>query len=175
MSAPTAVDDLLQSPEVAGMIEAVAHRVGIFYGVGYLDHDDVIAELTAVTADCAVRFDPRRHSKFTTLLWPRLHGAAVDLRRRNGRKSRRGKTRPVEVDLDSVTLSVSMPDSMEARLDLEAALARLPASERAVVLMRDFGGLEAEDIAGLIGCEASDCRLERRLGLRRLRVSLPIR
>jgi RNA polymerase sigma factor (sigma-70 family) len=175
MSAPTAVDALLQSPEVVGMIEAVAHRVGIYNGVGYLDADDVKAELMAVAADCAGRFDPQRHSKFTTLLWPRLYGCAVDLRRRHGRRSRRGKQRPIEVALDSVTISATVSDSTEARLDLEGALACLPASERAVILMRDYGGMLAEDIAGLIGYEPADARLDRRLGLRRLRVGLPAR
>ena len=175
MSAPDPVATILQAPEVTGMIEAVAHRVGIYSGIGYLDADDVKAELMAVAADCAARFDPRRHSKFTTLLWPRLYGCAVDLRRRHGRKSRRGKARPVEVSLDTVTVQAVVSDSTEARLDLEGALDHLPASERAVILMRDYGGLLAEDIARLIGCEPGDCRLERRLGLRRLRVGLPAR
>lgn len=175
MNAPAAVEALLESDDVVGMIEAAAHRVGIHGGVGYLDADDVKAELMAVAAECAGRFDPHRHSKFTTLLWPSLYGKAVDLRRRHGRKSRRGKARPVEVSLDAATLKTVAAESPDARLDLEAALAALPASERAVVLMRDYGGLEAEAIAGMIGCEPGDCRLERRLGLRRLRVGLPAR
>lgn len=179
MSAPDPIAAILQAPEVVGMIEAVAHRVGIYSGVGYLDADDVKAELMAVAADCAGRYDPQHDpchdSKFTTLLWPRLYGCAVDLRRRHGRRSRRGKARPVEVALDTVTIQAAVSDSTEARLDLEGALAHLPASERAVILMRDYGGMLAEDIARLMGYEPADARLDRRLGLRRLRVSLPVR
>ena len=105
MDAATAA--LLESPELAGMILAAAHRAGIFYGVGYLDRDDVLAELTEQAVIAATDYNPAV-GKFTTHLWLRLLGHAVDLRRRHGRMARNGLPRPTEVPFPEEQRSIGL-------------------------------------------------------------------
>jgi len=188
MDAPTAA--LLESPELAGMIQAAAHRAGIFYGVGYLAREDVLAELTEQAVIAATDYNPAV-GKFTTHLWLRLVGHAVDLRRKHGRMARNGLPRPTEVPFPEEQRSIGLGDddweretpegqgqgidpwhAIELAADLEATIAALPASERAVVLMRDYAGETPENIAAMFGTEPDEARQLRRHAVRRMRIGL---
>lgn len=197
MNAPAAVAALLQCPDVTGMIEAAAHRAGIFHGVGYLGRDDVLAELKEQAVIAARDYNPQV-GKFTTFLWLRLRGHAIDLRRRHGRLGRNGQARPMEVPFpelhrthgskldmeegdgdacDWETLAAQGQGidpwrAVEVAADLEATVAALPASERAVVLMRDYAGETPENIAAMFGTEADEARQLRRHAVRRMRIGL---
>jgi len=199
MNAPAAAA-LLQSPEVIGMIEAAAHRAGIFHdGVGYLAREDVLAELREQAVIAARDYNPQV-GKFTTFLWLRLRGHAIDLRRRHGRLGRNGQARPIEVafpelhrghheegrsgevdefgpGFESEPLLVDGQRidpwrAIELAADLEATIAALPASERAVLLMRDYAGETPENIAAMFGTEPDEARQLRRHAVRRMRIGL---
>jgi len=198
MNAPAAAA-LLQSPEVIGMIEAAAHRAGIFHdGVGYLAREDVLAELREQAVIAARDYNPAV-GKFTTFLWLRLRGHAIDLRRRHGRLGRNGQARPVEIpfpelhrgmrddetgdleayprlfEADSGAAGGQTIDpwrAIEVAADLEATIAALPASERAVLLMRDYAGETPENIAAMFGTEPDEARQLRRHAVRRMRIGL---
>jgi len=180
------------------MIEAAAHRAGIFHGVGYLAREDVLAELREQAVIAARDYNPAV-GKFTTFLWLRLRGHAIDLRRRHGRLGRNGQARPIEVafpelhrgmrDDETGELEV-YPRTFEAdtgaaggqtidpwraievAADLDATIAALPASERAVLLMRDYAGETPENIAAMFGTEPDEARQLRRHAVRRMRIGL---
>jgi RNA polymerase sigma factor (sigma-70 family) len=183
------------------MIEAAAHRAGIFHGVGYLGHDDVLAELREQATIAARAYDPRRGAKFTSFLWLRLQGHAIDLRRRHGRLGRNGQARPIEIAFREVSRpqlcdegrsgetdefappleigtvagqghGVDPWRAVEVAADLEATIAALPASERAVLLMRDYAGETPENIAAMFGTDADETRQLRRHAVRRMRIGL---
>jgi DNA-directed RNA polymerase specialized sigma24 family protein len=161
--------------------------------VGYLDREDVLAELKEQAVIAATDYNPAR-GKFTTLVWLRLLGHAVDLRRRHGRMARNGEPRPVEVAFPEEHRSPGGADgagdeweretpegqgqgidpwhAIEVAADLDATLAALPASERAVLLMRDYAGETPENIAAMFGTEPEEARLLRRHAVRRMRIGL---
>ncbi len=168
-----AVERLISSASVRGMIEAAARRAGIFNGIGYLTGEDVISELTLEAVEACGAWDPRRGSKLTTLLWPRLWGRAVDLRRRLGRRSRSGRIRPVQVDLDyaSKVPAVEAP-AADRRLDVREMIGRLPAKERAAMLFAHYGGEPPERVAQLLGVAPSYAAVLQQRAKHRLKVGL---
>lgn len=167
------VEDLVGSPSVRGMIEAAARRAGIFDGISYLTGDDVIAELTLEAVEACAAWDPRRGSKLTTLLWPRLWGRAVDLRRRLGRRSRSGRVRPVQVDLDYASnVAATEAPAADRRLDVRDMIARLPAQERAAMLLAHYGDEAPDEIARVLGVAKSYAAILHQRALHRLKVGL---
>lgn len=168
-----AVERLVGSASVRGMIEAAARRAGIFDGIGYLTGDDVIAELTLEALETCVAWDPRRGSKLTTLLWPRLWGRAVDLRRQLGRRSRSGRIRPVEVDLDYASkVPAAEAPAADRSLDVRDMIARLPAQERAAMLFAHYGEEAPDEIARLLGVAKSYAAILHQRAMHRLKVGL---
>lgn len=161
--------DLALAPEVVGMIQAVARRAGIADGVGYLGREDVLSELMLVALQAEPLYDPTR-GKFTTFVWKRLWGRAVDLRRRHGRQLRDGQPRPVEVGLEEAE---SLEDGSPSASDgsLMHAISRLPGRERAALLMRDVGGVPAADVGRVLGIGKSQAKDLRRQAVRRLHVA----
>jgi RNA polymerase sigma factor (sigma-70 family) len=165
--------DLCLTPEVQGMIRAAARRGGIFEGIGILDTDDVLSELTCVAVQAAKDFNPTNGARFTTYLWPRLVGQTVDLRRRYGRRNRSGFPRLTQAPLEAAAFVEAPAPVSDSATDLDDAISRLPARERAAFLLREGGGHSGEAIAALIGGDKTAAVLDWRAAIRRLRVGLP--
>lgn len=104
-------------------------------------------------------------SAFLTLL---ARNVLIDWRRRRHRRQDR------ELDLDAALaeqLSAAPPADLEP-LDLVAALARLPASQRRVVQLRFAAGLDLAAIAEELGIPVGTVKSRLHHGLRRLREDL---
>jgi RNA polymerase sigma-70 factor (ECF subfamily) len=90
-----------------------------------------------------VRFDGR--SRFTTWMYRVATNAALD-------EARRRRRRPIASehagDLASVADATA---AVDARLDVDAALATLPPDYRAAVALRDLAGLDYAEIAAVLG------------------------
>src|SRR5436305_5969649 len=87
------------------------------------------------------------------------------------------KSRPQEVTPDESTLEFLSFDShaprveMPSRLDLEAAISKLPAGYRLVLLLHDVEGYEHAEIARIVGISAGTSKShlhKARLKLRKL-------
>jgi len=157
-------------PEVTSMIQAAARRAGIADGVGYLDGEDVLSDLTLVALQAQRAFDPARGAKFTTFLWLRLWGEAVDLRRRHGRQLRDGQPRPMELPLEAAAAVEDRSDPPAA--GLMQAISHLPGRERAALLLRDVGGVPAAEVGHVLGIGKSRAKDLRRQAVRRLHVAM---
>jgi RNA polymerase sigma factor (sigma-70 family) len=163
---------LLLSPQVTGMIGAAARRAGIYGGIGTLDTEDVLSELTCVALVAAREFEPATGYRFTSYLWPRLVGACFDLLRRHGRHNRSGYPRLVLAPLEDAE-DAAMPETKhDDTIDLNEAISRLPGAERAALLMREYGHEPATAIAAMLGGDKTSARLLSRQAVRRLRVGL---
>lgn len=88
------------------------------------------------------RFDGR--SAFTTWLYRVAMNAALDELRRRDR-------RPLPVEtLPDAGPTTNATDQVDARLDLDAALASLPVDFRVAVVLRDLCDLDYAEIAGVL-------------------------
>ena len=67
------------------------------------------------------------------------------------RRSQPGEAQDEAYDLTSVATSEGDPSMMVDRLDLRDALAKLPAKQREVVILRFLVGLSAQEVAEVIG------------------------
>ena len=85
------------------------------------------------------RFDGR--SRFTTWMYRVATNAALDEARRRRRRPLPSEHLPERVATADAT------DAVDARLDVDAALATLPADFRAAVALRDLAGLDYAEIA----------------------------
>jgi RNA polymerase sigma-70 factor (ECF subfamily) len=95
------------------------------------------------------------------------HNAAVDMMRRRGA---RGKYRD-QFGLEQASPFASSPDPDEAafRQELSAALAKLPADQRAVIHLKLWEGLTFEQIAETLDIPANTAASRYRYGLDKLR------
>ena len=67
-------------------------------------------------------------------------------------EARRRRRRPVPTEHAPELLTVPDPTAaVDARLDVDAALATLPADYRAAVALRDLAGLDYAEIASVLG------------------------
>ena len=99
-------------------------------------------------------FDGR--STFTTWLYRVATNAALDEGRRKARRPR-----PVEVAPDSSADGIgagSPEDAVSTRLDVDAALRRLPEEFRVAVVLRDLCDLDYAEIAAVTGVPAGTVR-----------------
>lgn len=85
-------------------------------------------------------------SAFTTWLYRVATNAALDEVRRRGRRPT-----PVEVFPDALPATGSVESAVGARIDVDAALATLPAEFRAAVVLRDLCDLDYAEIADTLG------------------------
>jgi RNA polymerase sigma-70 factor (ECF subfamily) len=67
------------------------------------------------------------------------------------RRSQPGEAQDGAYDLASVATSEGDPSMMVDRLDLRDALAKLPANQREVVILRFLVGLSAQEVAEVVG------------------------
>jgi RNA polymerase sigma-70 factor (sigma-E family) len=92
------------------------------------------------------------------------------------RRSRRRWHREVPVPVVSDTESIAVADGAEERARHDAAwalLARLPARQRAVLVLRYYEDLPDSEIASVLGCRASTVRSQAARALATLRAALP--
>jgi RNA polymerase sigma-70 factor, ECF subfamily len=88
------------------------------------------------------RFDSR--SRFTTWMYRVATNAALD-------EARRRRRRPLASEhLPELATVADTTDAVDARLDVDAALATLPADYRAAVALRDLAGLDYAEIATVL-------------------------
>jgi RNA polymerase sigma-70 factor (ECF subfamily) len=88
------------------------------------------------------RFDSR--SRFTTWMYRVATNAALD-------EARRRRRRPLASEhLPELATVADTTDAVDARLDVDAALATLPADFRAAVALRDLAGLDYAEIATVL-------------------------
>jgi RNA polymerase sigma-70 factor (ECF subfamily) len=89
------------------------------------------------------RFDGR--SRFTTWMYRVATNAALD-------EARRRRRRPIASEHAGEVATVADPTgAVDARLDVDAALATLPPDYRAAVALRDLAGLDYAEIATVLG------------------------
>jgi RNA polymerase sigma-70 factor (ECF subfamily) len=101
-----------------------------------------------------------------------LHRLAVNLVVEKLRATRRDALRFTDDDADAAPAPRAEADAVDARLDLDAALAELPAGARAVFVLHDLEGYSHEEIARMTGIAAGTARAQlwraRRQLMRRL-------
>jgi RNA polymerase sigma-70 factor (ECF subfamily) len=126
----------------ADLVHAVCRRI-----VGHPeDALDATQEALVAVARGIHRFDGR--SQFTTWLYRVATNAALD-------ELRRRKRRPVPVDVVPEPVrtaggGVATTDAVDARLVVDAALARVPAEFRVAVVLRDLCDLDYAEIAEIL-------------------------
>lgn len=85
------------------------------------------------------RFDGR--SRFTTWMYRVATNAALD-------EARRRRRRPIASDhLSEISTAADPTDAVDARLDVDAAMATIPPDFRAAVALRDLAGLDYAEIS----------------------------
>jgi RNA polymerase sigma-70 factor, ECF subfamily len=133
--------------------------------VGDSDAEDVASDLWLEVARGLGRFEGDE-SAFRAWVFTIARRRVIDA----GRKVRRRRTDPTSPrQFDREPSGV--PDELEARLALDAALrrvARLPRDQAEVVALRVLAGLSAEQVAEIVGKRASAVRVLQHRGLRRL-------
>jgi RNA polymerase sigma-70 factor (ECF subfamily) len=113
-----------------------------FSGGDEADAEDLFQE----TWMRAARLFP--HFKRDAPLFPWLRGIAVNVAREWLRRTRRDEQRIVSVDVDEIPQDQGEP---AGRLDLDTAIAALPAGYRAVLILHDVEGLTHAEIARSLG------------------------
>lgn len=97
----------------------------------------------------------REQSAFST--W--LHRLGVNVVLEHLRSRRRDDTRHEHAD-EMLAGPGSLSDRLDARMDLDAALARLPAGARTVFLLHDIEGYSHDEIAQMTGIAAGTARTQ---------------
>ncbi len=100
------------------------------------------------------RFDGR--SRFSTWAYRVAVNASLDELRRRRRRPEPGLEHdergvPVGVTVGMAAMGGRDPDSTAERLDIDAALRRLPSDFRAAVVLRDLCGLDYAEIGDVLG------------------------
>jgi RNA polymerase sigma-70 factor (ECF subfamily) len=88
-------------------------------------------------------FDGR--SQFTTWMYRVASNAAIDEARRRNRRPR-----PVEPDVERASSDLPIDQRVADRLDVDAALSRIPVEFRAAVALRDLAGLDYAEIGRIL-------------------------
>jgi RNA polymerase sigma-70 factor (ECF subfamily) len=111
---------------------------------------DATQEALLAIARGIARFDGR--AAFTTWMYRVATNAALDELRRRGRRPT-----PVE-ELPEPAASRGIEDPVDARLDIDAALGRIPPEFRVAVVLRDLCDLDYAEIADVLGVPAGTVR-----------------
>lgn len=111
---------------------------------------------------------------------PWVHRIAVNLCRDRGRSTRSRLRREVALDdgiAERAESTAATPEATAERRDLasvlQALLDRLPAEQRAAILLRELEGFTAADIGAISGVPAATVRSRIFYGLKSLRAMLP--
>jgi RNA polymerase sigma-70 factor (ECF subfamily) len=105
---------------------------------------DATQEALIAVARAIDRFDGR--AQFTTWLYRIATNAAIDELRRRGRRPA-----PAEPIVEPAAPAASGPDAVADRLDVDAAVARIPEEFRAAVVLRDLCDLDYAQIGDILG------------------------
>jgi len=90
-----------------------------------------------------------------------LHRVGVNLILNQLRVARRDVARFIDDDTDDDAPATRSPDgSIEARIDLDAAIARLPAGARTVFVLHDVEGYAHDEIARMLGLAPGTIRAQ---------------
>ncbi len=89
-----------------------------------------------------------------------LHRVAVNVVLERGRVSAREGARLLDAGDDSVADGRSGEGELDARMDIENAVARLPAGARVVFVLHDMHGYSHDEIARMTGVAASTARVQ---------------
>lgn len=192
MLASGTAEALLSAP-VQNLIDVAMRRAEIEDGVGYFSGDDVRAELQTEALAAAQRFDPARGVRLTTFLWRRVHGAAVQLVRTKGRRTRAGLSRPPVLSLERSLIQQDQEDGEEPdgrfaesddaavdgpeeetalQADLILAVARLPTRMRMALYLLFYEQLEPDGAARRMRCSPEVIRELRDAALKKVRLAL---
>jgi RNA polymerase sigma-70 factor (ECF subfamily) len=142
-------DDVLVARAVAGNAAALNDLLRLHYDRVYAlclrmtgneaDALDACQEALMAIVRGLARFDGR--SAFSTWAYRIATNACLD-------ELRRRRRRPIAtVDESTVIEHRDLPESAPDRLDIQAALERLPVEFRAAVILRDLAGMSYEEIA----------------------------
>jgi RNA polymerase sigma-70 factor, ECF subfamily len=125
-------------------------------------HRMVADERTAreLTQDAFVRAWERLTSfKGQSSLATWLHRVAVNVVLEHLRGAKRDALRMIDID-DASVAGRGDAANLDARMDINAALARLPAGPRAVFVLHDVEGYSHEEIAGMTGLAQGTTRTQ---------------
>jgi len=148
-----AIHALVMAPEVQNLIGVVMNKAHLLEGIGPLDGDDVRQHLQLVAYRAALRWDGR--TKYTTYLWPRLHGEGESLIRSYGTWDRYGGKRPKMVELSEIQGATDGEiDNWAEYAGLAEAITKLPQHLRMCIYHRMYEGLNAADTATRMGVTA---------------------
>lgn len=105
---------------------------------------DATQEALIAVSRAIHRFDGR--AQFTTWLYRIATNAAIDELRRRGRRPV-----PSEPTIEVAAPGVGGPDAVADRVDIDAAVARIPEEFRAAVVLRDLCDLDYAQIGEILG------------------------
>ena len=194
---------LVLEADVQGVIDAVIKRTHTDTGIGhgYLDAEDVRSSLQETAVRALHRYDPSL-AKVTTFLWPRLWGAAIQLVRVHGVRTRAGNVRvhPASLDqrlrgvqhdaVDDRERAVEWPrplDGGEALADPQAAealegvneladltlaLSQMPSRLRLVLYLLFYEQLQLDQVAARLATTVEAVRALRDAALTKMRLAL---
>ena len=180
----------LMGPDAQGLLDRAMKTAHIEEGVGDYTGEDVRSHLQEVALRYAQRFDPDRGVKLTTFLWQRVHGAAIQLVRSKGQRTRLGAQRPAVVSLEGKERRMEeelgwgepeLKDTLagdgllersENQADMVLAVGRLPARMRMVLYLLYYDQLEPEIAARRMRCSADCIRGLRDAAFLKLRLAL---
>lgn len=119
-------------------------------------------------ANALVKLYPRWHRLERPDLYAKtmVLRAAIDEKRRPWRRERSAGDAMPEVALRDQSAST------DERLRLRAALAAVPAGQRAAVVLRHYLGLSLQDTAGVLDCTVGTAKSQASRGLAKLRALL---
>ncbi len=123
------------------------------------DAADATQEAMIAVARGLPRFDGR--SRFATWTYRIAVNASIDELRRRSRRPSLGLDELSEVsvrELGRASYPAPSPDSVADRVDVDAALMRLPVEFRAPVVLRDLCGLDYAEIADVLQVPAGTVR-----------------
>ncbi len=104
-----------------------------------------------------------------------LVNLALDDRRARSHEQRQSLNAPgAAMEARADETSGAAFGEVEARLELEAALATLPARQRAVLVLRYFDDLTEAQVAQTLGCSVGTVKSSASRGLERLRLAMAI-
>jgi len=153
-------------PALETLLERYADRVHAICRRIVVNSEDALdatqEALIAITRGIG-RFDGR--SAFTTWLYRVATNAALDELRRRSR-------RPVPLDATLDLESPSGEGAVDARLDVDRALAEVPEEFRTAVVLRDLADLDYPEIAAVLGVPLGTVKSRIARGRRALRIEL---
>ncbi|MEP6936449.1 MAG: RNA polymerase sigma factor [Chthoniobacterales bacterium] len=129
-----------------------------------------VADAEDIVQDAFVRFWRKQHSiENRALLFATVRSIAFDLLRRDARRARR------EIDATGETDSYTEPKfegGSDAELGLAAAIGRLPAEQREVLVLKIWNELTFGDIATVLGISQNTAASRYRYALAAVKKSL---